>query len=252
MGGLVGRCWRGQSAGQALLASSSPPPAPLFCEYHPPPRPYPSRNFPLLFQSWLLRLGRLMWAAPSGYGIKSCGAGPSPGRLPRGLSHTWGAERPGEASPLTTLLGSSQKSSSGSSLREPRPCRIRSVSGLLGEQRRRSQLRERLNPQDVQPPSLTLGLEGSWIRVPVVAQWLTNPTRNHDIAGLVPGLAQWVKASGVAMCCGVGCRLCLDTAWLWRRPAAAADSTPRLGTSLYCGCGPKKTRNKTNKQNPSI
>ena len=33
---------------------------------------------------------------------------------------------------------------------------------------------------------LTLG-------VPVVAQWLTNPTRNHEVAGLVPGLAQWVK-----------------------------------------------------------
>ena len=29
--------------------------------------------------------------------------------------------------------------------------------------------------------------------VPVVAQWLTNPTRNHEVAGLVPGLAQWVK-----------------------------------------------------------
>ena len=29
--------------------------------------------------------------------------------------------------------------------------------------------------------------------VPVVAQWLTNPTRNHGVAGLVPGLAQWVK-----------------------------------------------------------
>ena len=27
--------------------------------------------------------------------------------------------------------------------------------------------------------------------VPVVAQWLTNPTRNHE--GLIPGLAQWVK-----------------------------------------------------------
>ena len=28
---------------------------------------------------------------------------------------------------------------------------------------------------------------------PVVAQWLTNPTRNHGVAGSVPGLAQWVK-----------------------------------------------------------
>ena len=29
--------------------------------------------------------------------------------------------------------------------------------------------------------------------VPIVAQWLTNPTRNHEVAGLTPGLAQWVK-----------------------------------------------------------
>ena len=27
----------------------------------------------------------------------------------------------------------------------------------------------------------------------VVAQWLTNPTRNHEVVGLIPGLAQWVK-----------------------------------------------------------
>ena len=29
--------------------------------------------------------------------------------------------------------------------------------------------------------------------IPVVAQWLTNPTRNHEVGGLIPGLAQWVK-----------------------------------------------------------
>ena len=29
--------------------------------------------------------------------------------------------------------------------------------------------------------------------VPVVAQWLTNPTSNHEVSGLIPGLAQWVK-----------------------------------------------------------
>ena len=30
-------------------------------------------------------------------------------------------------------------------------------------------------------------------RVPVVAQWLMNPTRNHEVSGSIPGLIQWVK-----------------------------------------------------------
>ena len=29
--------------------------------------------------------------------------------------------------------------------------------------------------------------------VPFVAQWLTNPTSNHEDSGSTPGLAQWVK-----------------------------------------------------------
>ena len=30
------------------------------------------------------------------------------------------------------------------------------------------------------------------VGVPMVAQWLTNPTRNHEVESLIPGLAQWV------------------------------------------------------------
>ena len=29
--------------------------------------------------------------------------------------------------------------------------------------------------------------------VPVVAPWLTNPTRNHEVVGSIPGLSQWMK-----------------------------------------------------------
>ena len=30
-------------------------------------------------------------------------------------------------------------------------------------------------------------------RVPVMAQWLTNPTSNHEVVGSSLGLAQWVN-----------------------------------------------------------
>ena len=45
-----------------------------------------------------------------------------------------------------------------------------------------------------------------------MAQWLTNPTRNYEVASLIPGLAQWVKD--------------LALLWLWCRPAATAPIRP--------------------------
>ena len=48
-----------------------------------------------------------------------------------------------------------------------------------------------------------------------------NPTRKHELAGLIPGLAQRVKDLSIAMRCGIGHRHGLDLAllWLWHRPA---------------------------------
>ena len=59
-----------------------------------------------------------------------------------------------------------------------------------------------------------------------MAQWLTNLTRNHEVASSIPALAQWIN----------------DPALL--------DSTPSLGTSICRGSGPrngKKTKQKNTK-----
>ena len=55
-----------------------------------------------------------------------------------------------------------------------------------------------------------------------MARWLTNPTRNHEVMCLIPGLAQWGKDPALAVSCGVGHRHGSDPAllWLWGRLAA--------------------------------
>ena len=61
-----------------------------------------------------------------------------------------------------------------------------------------------------------------------MAQWLTNPTRNHEVAGFHPWPRFTGQGSSIAMSCGVGHRRGSDPVllWLWSRLAATALIRP--------------------------
>ena len=64
-----------------------------------------------------------------------------------------------------------------------------------------------------------------------MAQWLTNPTSNHEVVGWIPGPAQWVKDPVLL--------------WLWQQAVGySSDLTPSLGTSICHGYGPKNKNKK--------
>ena len=52
-----------------------------------------------------------------------------------------------------------------------------------------------------------------------MAQWLTNPTRNHEVVGSIPGLTRWVKDPALL--------------WLWHRLVAAAPIRPLVWEPPY-------------------
>ena len=74
----------------------------------------------------------------------------------------------------------------------------------------------------------------------------------HGDMGWIPGLAQWIKGSSIAVSCGVGRRRCSDPVllWLWRRLAATVLIRPLPWEPPYAvGVALEKQKSRIERQN---
>ena len=79
-----------------------------------------------------------------------------------------------------------------------------------------------------------------------MAQDVRNPASIHEDSGLIPGLTQWVKGSGIAMSCDIACR-CFGSGVamaVLQADSYSSKSNPSLGTSICRRHGTKKTKEK--------
>ena len=84
----------------------------------------------------------------------------------------------------------------------------------------------------VAEPELLHWANTGCLGVPIMAQWLTNPTGNRGVVGLIPGLAQRVRDPALL--------------WLWHGPAAVAPIRPLAWEPRYAANAALK-RQKTKK-----